>query len=121
MSAVTDLDSIPKPITPGPEMAALARFHTDVTWTGTIQPGGMGLGTPAMTAVGWGMHETIQDGRWIVGSYQQDQYLPAGTFVLTGSCTGSPAGTPPPGSTGPPWPTTTATPTSCAAGSTATA
>ena len=22
---------------------ALARFHTDVTWTGTIQPGGMGL------------------------------------------------------------------------------
>jgi hypothetical protein len=41
MSAVTDLDSIPKPITPGPEMAALARFHTDVTWTGTIQAGGM--------------------------------------------------------------------------------
>jgi hypothetical protein len=83
MSAVTDLDSIPKPITPGPEMAALARFHTDVTWTGTIQAGGMGPGTPAMTAVGWGMHETIQDGRWIVGSYQQDQFLPDGTFVLT--------------------------------------
>ena len=36
MSAGADLDSIPKPITPGPEMAALARFHTDVTWTGTI-------------------------------------------------------------------------------------
>jgi hypothetical protein len=62
MSADADLDSVPKPITPGPEMAALARFHTDVTWTGTIQPGGMGPGTPAMTAVGWGKHETIQDG-----------------------------------------------------------
>jgi hypothetical protein len=83
MSAVTDLDSIPKPITPGPEMAALARFHTDVTWTGTIQAGGMGPGTPVMTAVGWGKHETIQDGRWIVGTYQQDQFLPDNTFVLT--------------------------------------
>jgi hypothetical protein len=36
-----------------------------------------------MTAVGWGQHQTIQDGRWIVGSYQQDQYLTDGTFVLT--------------------------------------
>jgi hypothetical protein len=53
MAAGVDLDNIPKPITPGPEMAALARFHTDVTWTGTIQPGGMGPGTPAMTATGW--------------------------------------------------------------------
>ena len=33
---------VPRPITPGPEMAALARFHTDVTWTGAIQVGGMG-------------------------------------------------------------------------------
>jgi hypothetical protein len=52
MSVGADLDSVPKPITPGPEMAALARFHTDVTWTGSIQAGGMGPGIPAMTAVG---------------------------------------------------------------------
>jgi hypothetical protein len=83
MSAGAELDGIPKPITPGPEMAALARFHTDVTWTGTIQPGAMGPGTPAMTATGWGTHQPIQDGRWIVGTYQQDQYLLDGTFVLT--------------------------------------
>ena len=83
MTADTDLDKVPKPITPGPEMAALASFHTDVTWTGTIKAGGMGPGTPAMTAVGWGKHEPIQDGRWIVGTYQQDQFLPDGTFVLT--------------------------------------
>jgi hypothetical protein len=31
-----------------------------------------------MTAVGWGKHQTIQDGRWIVGTYQQDQFLPMG-------------------------------------------
>lgn len=73
---------VPHPIAAGREMTALARFHTDVTWTGVIEEGGMGPGTPAMTATGWGRHELIQDGRWIVGTYQQDQYLPDGTFVL---------------------------------------
>jgi hypothetical protein len=83
MSVGADLASVPKPITPGPEMAALARFHTDVTWTGSIQAGGIGPGIPAMTAVGWGKHEAIQDGRWIVGTYQADQFLADNTFVLT--------------------------------------
>jgi Protein of unknown function (DUF1579) len=83
MAPRADIHQVPKPITPGSEMEALARFHTDVTWTGTIQAGGMGPGTPAMTAVGWGTHQSIQDGRWIVGTYQQDQYLPDGSFVLT--------------------------------------
>jgi Protein of unknown function (DUF1579) len=82
MAARADIGAVPKPITPGPEMEALARFHADVTWTGAIEEGGMGPGTPAMTAVGWGRHERIQDGRWIVGTYEQDQYLPDGTFVL---------------------------------------
>jgi hypothetical protein len=63
-------------------MEALARFHVDVSWTGTIAEGAMGLGTPAMTAVGRGQHERIQDGRWIVGSYEQEQYLLDGSFVL---------------------------------------
>jgi hypothetical protein len=35
-----------------------------------------------MTATGRGIHQSIQDGRWIVGDYEQDQYLPDGTFVL---------------------------------------
>jgi Protein of unknown function (DUF1579) len=78
-----DIGQIPKPITPGAEMDALARFHRDVTWTGFIAEGGMGLGTPPMTAAGRGTHEAIQDGRWVVGNYQQDQFLPDGTFVLT--------------------------------------
>ena len=42
----------------------------------------MGPGTPEMTAEGRGMHTTIQDGLWIVGDYEQDQFLPDGTFVL---------------------------------------
>ena len=83
MTARADLDSIPTPITPGPEMEALTHFHTNVAWTGTIHAGGMGPGTPVMTAIGWGGHETIQDGRWIVGTYQQDQFLADSTFVLT--------------------------------------
>lgn len=82
MSARENIPVIPNPIAAGTEMAALARFHQDVTWTGVIEAGGMGQGTPAMTATGWGRHEQIQDGRWIVGTYQQDQYLLDGTFVL---------------------------------------
>jgi hypothetical protein len=64
-------------------MAALHRFFRDVTWTGTIVPGGMGPGSPEMTAVGRGTHRTIQDGIWIVGDYEQEQRLTDGTFVLT--------------------------------------
>ena len=80
---LTALDAVPRPITPGAEMAALLRFHRDITWTGSISAGGMGPGTPAMTAQGSGTHTTIQDGRWVVGDYRQEQYLLDGTHVLT--------------------------------------
>lgn len=63
-------------------MATLRRFFQDVSWEGTIHAGGMGPGTPAMTGSGRGTHATIQDGRWIVGDYEQDQHLEDGTFVL---------------------------------------
>ena len=81
--SVSEAAVVPKPITVGPEMAALRRFYPDVAWVGTIEPGGMGPGTPAMTAVGHGRHETLQDGRWIAGTYEQQQYLLDGTPVLT--------------------------------------
>jgi hypothetical protein len=64
-------------------MQALSRFFPDVTWTGRIDAGGMGPGSPGMTATGHGAHHHIQDGRWIVGDYTQDQFLHNGTFVLT--------------------------------------
>jgi len=80
MTVITE--TVPQPIDPGPEMAALARFHRDVTWDGVIRANGMGPGTPRMTATGRGTHQVIQDGRWIVGDYEQDQYLVDGTFVL---------------------------------------
>lgn len=82
MTTTIDITRIPQPIAPGPEMEALARFHRDVTWSGIIAAGGMGPGTPEMTAVGSGVHERIQDGRWIVGTYEQKQYLIDGMFVL---------------------------------------
>jgi len=75
--------AVPRPISPGPQMTALRRFYPDVTWTGTVAAGGMGPGTPEMTARGHGTHELIQDGRWIVGDYSQEQYLTDGTWVLT--------------------------------------
>jgi hypothetical protein len=75
--------TVPRPATTGPEMEALARFYPDVTWTGTVAAGGMGRGTPEMTAIGRASHRLIQDGRWIVVTCSQEQYLLDGTFVLT--------------------------------------
>lgn len=71
-----------RPMPAGPEMEALRRFHPDVTWTGVIEPGGMGPGSPPMTATGHGRHVVIQDGHWIVGDYEQDQFDGDGAFVL---------------------------------------
>ncbi len=78
----TTATRVPLPITPGDEMVVLQRFHPDVTWTGTINENGMGPGSPPMTAVGRGTHRLIQDGRWIVGDYEQDQFGPDGDFLL---------------------------------------
>ena len=75
--------AVPAPITAGAEMELLRSFMPDVRWTGHIEAGGMGPGTPAMTAVGRGDHALIQNGRWIVGTYSQEQYLQDGTHVLT--------------------------------------
>jgi hypothetical protein len=82
MTTYADIARVPKPIVPGHEMRELARFHVDTMWTGSIEANGMGPGTPAQIAVGSGRHETIQDGRWIVGTYEQEQYLVDGTPVL---------------------------------------
>jgi hypothetical protein len=82
MNAANGIASVPKPIVPGPQMSELARFMVDMNWTGTIVQGGMGPGTPEMPCRGFGSHERIQDGRWIVGTYQQDQFLTDGTFIL---------------------------------------
>lgn len=32
MAIDTDVANVPKPITPGPEMEGLARFHVDIAW-----------------------------------------------------------------------------------------
>ena len=83
-STIEDLRGrVPQPVTPGPEMAALCRFHVDCTWTGSISADGVGPGSPAMMAVGSGRHRELQGGRWIEGTYEQDQYLLDGSFVLT--------------------------------------
>jgi hypothetical protein len=78
-----DVAKVPRPIEVGPEMEALWRFFPDVTWEGTIHEGGMGPGTPMMRGIGKGSAVPIQDGRWIAGDFEQDQFLADGTFVLT--------------------------------------
>lgn len=83
MADRTGVEAVPKPIGVGSEMAALGRFFPQVvSWKGTIHEGGMGPGTPTMRGIGRGTSELIQDGRWIAGDYEQDQFLEDGTFVL---------------------------------------
>jgi hypothetical protein len=83
MSARVDTAAVPGRSAWEPEMAALSRFYRDVTWKGIIQAGGMGPGTPAMTGVGRGKVQAMQDGRWIVLDCEQDQFLLDGSPVLT--------------------------------------
>lgn len=80
---MSETSLVPPPAVAVREMTDLSRFFKDVTWTGTIEPGGMGPGSPPMTAIGEGAHTMIQDGLWIVGDYRQDQYLTDGSFILT--------------------------------------
>jgi hypothetical protein len=75
--------ALPRSATPGPEMAALAPFFRDWTWTGTIEPGGMGPGSPAMTGVGRASCSLILGGLWYRCELQQDQRLTDGSPVLT--------------------------------------
>jgi hypothetical protein len=63
-------------------MAALAPFYRDATWTGTIQAGGMGPGSPEMTGSGSARCRLIQDGLWYACEFEQEQRLLDGTFVL---------------------------------------
>jgi hypothetical protein len=42
----------------------------------------MGPGTPYQTAAGRATHQIIQGGRWVVGDFEQEQFLRDGTFVL---------------------------------------
>ena len=80
--AVERIGTIPRPVVAGKETEGLRRFHRDVTWEGRIEEGGMGPGTPAQVARGKAIHHWIQDGRWVVGDFEQDQFLDDGTFVL---------------------------------------
>jgi Protein of unknown function (DUF1579) len=73
---------LPTSAHPGPEMAALAPFYRDWEWTGTIEAGGMGPGSPAMTGRGRARGAWIHGGLWYAGDFEQEQVLADGTFVL---------------------------------------
>lgn len=61
----------PMPLLPGPETRALAQFHRDVTWTGTVKATPQ---TPEMTAEGRGTFRWSGDGLWVIGEFAQDQF-----------------------------------------------
>jgi len=74
---------LPRTAEAGPEMAALAPFYRNWRCAGTIQPGGMGPGSPEMSGHGTAVCRLIQEGLWYDCDFQQDQHLVDGTFVLT--------------------------------------
>jgi hypothetical protein len=76
------LTQLPHSAVPGPEMEALAAFYRNWTWTGTIEAGGMGPGSPEMHGAGRATCRLIQDGLWYDCDFEQDQRLADGTFVL---------------------------------------
>jgi hypothetical protein len=78
-----DTISLPRSATAGPEMAALAPFYRDWTWTGTIEAGGMGPGSPEMSGVGSATCRLAPDGLWYSCDFEQEQRLRDGAFVLT--------------------------------------
>ena len=55
---------LPQSAQPGPELAALAPFYRDWTWTGTIEAGGMGPGSPLMTGTGRALCRLAASGLW---------------------------------------------------------
>jgi hypothetical protein len=73
---------LPRSAVPGPEMAALAPFYRDWVWSGTIEAGGMGPGSPEMTGIGRATCRRIQYGLWYACDFRQEQRLADGTFVL---------------------------------------
>ena len=79
----TEAMQIPKSATAGPEMVALAPFYRDWRWTGAIEAGGMGPGSPEMSGVGSATCRLIQDGLWYANDFQQEQRLIDGSYVLT--------------------------------------
>jgi hypothetical protein len=68
-------------VRPGPETAALTRFHFDCTWTGTVEAGMMGPGSPRMEATGQATFAWTDDGLWLRGEFAQDQ-VAEGRLVL---------------------------------------
>jgi hypothetical protein len=74
--------TLPRSARAGPEMTALAPFYRDWAWTGTIEPGGMGPGTPAMSGIGTARCRLGPDGLWYECDFEQEQRLGDGTFVL---------------------------------------
>ena len=73
---------LPQSARPDPEVAALAPFYRDWTWSGTIREGGMGPGSPEMSGTGRATCRLIQGGLWYACDFEQDQHLMDGTFVL---------------------------------------
>ncbi|HEX2911533.1 MAG TPA: DUF1579 family protein [Chloroflexia bacterium] len=72
----------PPALIAGPEMEALKKFMSDCDWIGSVQAGGMGQGSPEMEATGKGRFTPIMDGVWLVGDFEQNQYVSGNLLII---------------------------------------
>jgi hypothetical protein len=79
----TEAVALPTSAVAGPQMQALAPFYRNWRWTGTIEAGGMGPGSPEMSGIGSAECRLIQGGLWFDCDFSQEQRLADGTHVLT--------------------------------------
>lgn len=73
VACMTEPTWTPPDLRPGPETGALARFLWNGTWTGTVEPGGLGPGSPAMETTGRATCEWSLHGLWTDCLFEQDQ------------------------------------------------
>lgn len=66
----------------GPEMETLKGFHFSCEWTGKVSAGGMGPGSPEMEAAGRAVFVPIMDGAWLVGDFEQEQFLDGKAIIV---------------------------------------
>lgn len=72
----------PRVVKPGPEIKALNRFLWNGTWTGKVEAGGMGPGSPEMEGKGRATCRWILDDLWLSCRFEQDQFVKGRKIIV---------------------------------------
>jgi hypothetical protein len=65
----------PPALKAGTQMKLLKQFMFECQWTGKVQAGGMGQGSPEMQGIGKASFKPMMGGLWLVGDFEQNQFV----------------------------------------------